>query len=619
MPLSTHSIFLCKREPSRPHEAESFPCFRARIKSYWENVFCLDTRSLALFRIVLALLLLSNLVARSSDLVPFYTDEGVLPRSALVAHFPALDSLLSIHLLGGSSVFQAALFLLTGLCAGALLVGYQTRWATFCCWLLVTSLHNRDPWTVDSGDTLLHLLLFWSLFLPLGASYSIDNALSLPHHAFAKRVSSVGKIAFTLQICFLYWFSVAFKASPEWHSEGTAVYYALNLNDYATRWGQLLVHSPFLLLLFLTRAIFWTETLAPFLLFAPFFSDRLRTLVVFLFLCLHIGLAICLELGQFSHFCCAAWLALLPSGFWEAIEHRWPQRRDFTLFFDDECAFCRKGVSLLLTFLGLPKTAALPAQVDPRAWDAVREHQSWMLVDRQGKDLFGFDVFVALIQLSRVGRLGWLLKSKPFCRIGEQFYRFIARNRNKGLASVLGAILEEQPNDARTPKVWQILAGCFLLYTLSWNLMTLDPPRYGVLLPSDTRWIAPSLDIGQKWQLFPSFTHAIDGWLVMPAQLRNGQVVDLFRNGAPVSWRKPQITSALYPNHEWRKYLRRLRKPENAWARPYYASYICNQWNRLHPASQQIVEFKIYFMRERHLLNNQTQLLKPQLLWEQGH
>lgn len=357
--------------------------------------------------------------------------------------------------------------------------------------------------------------------------------------------------------------------------------------------------------------------MAPLLLFVPFFSDRLRLLAILLFMGLHIGMAVCLELGYFSQFCCVAWLALLPSGFWQAIARRWPQRRDFTLFFDGECALCRKGVNLLLTFLGLPQTAALPAQADPRAWDAVREHQSWMLVDPQGKDLFGFDAFVALLQLSRVGKLGRMFKSKPLFRRGEQLYKFIARSRNK-TSSVLDALLQEQPNPAQISKGWQILAGCLLLYTLAWNLTTINSPRYGILLPSGTRWVAPSLGIDQRWELFASFNHATNGWFVMPAQLRNGQIVDLFRNGAPLSWHKPQVVSTLYPSHEWCEYLRRLRRPGHVWARRYYASYICREWNRRHPASQRIVVFKIYFMRERHLLNNQTQPLKPQLLWEQG-
>jgi len=47
-------------------------------------VFTLDPRSLALFRILLALLVLVDLAQRSGDLSAFLTDRGVLPRGSSV-------------------------------------------------------------------------------------------------------------------------------------------------------------------------------------------------------------------------------------------------------------------------------------------------------------------------------------------------------------------------------------------------------------------------------------------------------------------------------------------------------------------------------------------------------
>jgi len=42
------------------------------------RVFGLDLRSIALFRILLGTLLLSDLLLRASDITAFYTDQGVL-------------------------------------------------------------------------------------------------------------------------------------------------------------------------------------------------------------------------------------------------------------------------------------------------------------------------------------------------------------------------------------------------------------------------------------------------------------------------------------------------------------------------------------------------------------
>jgi hypothetical protein len=48
------------------------------------EVFGADLRSLALFRIVLALLVLVDLTNRATDFYAHYTDAGVLPRTVLL-------------------------------------------------------------------------------------------------------------------------------------------------------------------------------------------------------------------------------------------------------------------------------------------------------------------------------------------------------------------------------------------------------------------------------------------------------------------------------------------------------------------------------------------------------
>ena len=95
--------------------------------SFRQNLFSFDLRSLALFRVGLALLILGDLIHRSFDLRAFYTDFGVLPRWVLMQNS---DHCLSLHALSGSLVFQVILFLIAGGFALMLLAGYRTRLAT---------------------------------------------------------------------------------------------------------------------------------------------------------------------------------------------------------------------------------------------------------------------------------------------------------------------------------------------------------------------------------------------------------------------------------------------------------------------------------------------------------
>jgi hypothetical protein len=225
----------------------------------------------------------------------------------------------SLHLLDGSADFQGALFVLAGLFALALLLGWWTRLATAASWFLLMSLHARNPMILQGGDTLLRLLLFWGIFLPLGARWSLDGLRRPGGRPPGDAEVSAGSAALVLQVCFVYWFSAALKSDPAWRSEGTAVYDALSLDQFATPLAHDLLGFPRLLRV-LTFATLGIEAAGPALLFVPWQTGRVRLAVVAGFLLFHlVGLRLCLELGPFPWVCAVAWLALLPGRFWDRV------------------------------------------------------------------------------------------------------------------------------------------------------------------------------------------------------------------------------------------------------------------------------------------------------------
>ena len=83
-----------------------------------------DLRALAAFRIGLGTLLLVDLVLRSRSLTAFYTDYGVLPLRAFSSDYSTIHSL---YALSGEPWVVSLLFVVAGVFALALLVGYHTR------------------------------------------------------------------------------------------------------------------------------------------------------------------------------------------------------------------------------------------------------------------------------------------------------------------------------------------------------------------------------------------------------------------------------------------------------------------------------------------------------------
>lgn len=294
------------------------PVTRASLRGKLETLFGIDLRSLALFRIGVAAAILGDLLARFPDLRAFYTDEGVLPREVLWKSAPLWK--FSPQFLAGSATFQICLFLLMGGFALALLLGFRTRLATFACWFLLTSLHLRNPFIHQSGDILLHLFLFWGLFLPLGARYSLDRVLAPAPPEIPARILSGASVALLLQVCFVYWFAGFNKTGDAWR-EGEALYRVLQYRSLSGPLGRSLLEYPGLLK-FLTHFTLGLERWGPWLAFIPIYTPVFRTVAVFLFFGFHLSLALLLDLGPFPYISMAGWLAFLPGEFLDGAKRK---------------------------------------------------------------------------------------------------------------------------------------------------------------------------------------------------------------------------------------------------------------------------------------------------------
>ncbi len=218
----------------------------------WSPVFSIDLRSLAALRIALGVIILADLWIRGSDLSVWLSDDGVFPRVAAIDW--GNDYRWSLYFLSGSWVWALFLNLIAALAALALILGYRTQIATIVSLILLVSLHNRASLLLQGGDNLLLLLIFWSLFLPLGARFSLDAARVHPDHQqrLAEQPNqflSVGTVAILLQAMAVYFFSAFLKSGSEWFEDGTAIYYALHLDELATDFavfmaGHALVDRP---------------------------------------------------------------------------------------------------------------------------------------------------------------------------------------------------------------------------------------------------------------------------------------------------------------------------------------------------------------------------------------
>ena len=286
------------------------------------RLFAIDERSLSAFRIAIGILLLVDLGIRAADVGALYSDDGMFSRMRICRHYTSFWNW-SFHFGGGSSSYQAGLLALAAVFALALLVGFRTRLAAVASWILLVSLHNRVPPILSGADNLLRMLLFWGMFLPLGAMGSVDAWLARRNgieRSHVQRVLSVASAAILLQMAFVYLFSAAFKSNENW-LHGGAIAAILRYSFYGRPIGSGLLEYPAFLSV-LTVGVLALEWSGPFFLFSPWWTGRVRLYIVALLASMHVGIALLMEVGLFSFVSLCGLSLFLPSSFWDRMPGR---------------------------------------------------------------------------------------------------------------------------------------------------------------------------------------------------------------------------------------------------------------------------------------------------------
>jgi hypothetical protein len=547
-----------------------------------------DLRSLAAFRIVLALLVLADLANRATDLFAHYADEGVLPRTVLIEDV-LNPSKFSLNLMNGQPFFQALLFGATVLAAVGMLVGFRTRLMTVVVWALLLSIQWRNPLVLGAGDILLHILLFWGILLPLGAYWSVDRALKAAPPRLSMHFLSFATVGLFMQIALMYWFTAILKSGDEWRVDGTALYYALSIDQIATPIGTYLYQFPELLKL-MTFGTLALEVFGPLLLFSPFFTGPVRTAGVAAFMSLHFGIWLTMDIGIFPWISAFCMVCFLPGWFWdEAAEKlraafpRQPQsvqslRHATAQLIHAHWLPLRARLSPTAE-VGGPSIANVPTQNEEEQMDG---HAAPRAAEKSPRD-----------------------KTRSATGV-------IERKTRRGAAERSGPIM------LRSSLAIDLFAALCLFFIFCWNLTTVS----SFTLPERISSFGLFLGLDQSWGMFAPYPSKEDGWYVIPGNLRGGQQVDVMPitrgdfDLHAVSWEKPPSVAGTYKNEHWRKYLERIWDKDYSEQRLYFGQYICRQWNAHHTGSEQLMDFQITYMLEQTLPDYQLSTPEKVVLWE---
>ena len=300
-----------------------------------ERWFSIDLRTLGLFRIAFGICLIANLIdhAVGGNLTTFFTNDGVLTNHfALYAPIQqrVWSLLFAFSTPGEVTVAFAAILVVYVLYT----IGWRTKLMQILALVCFISILNRNLLLQDGGSFTCTVLAVWTVFLPLGARFSVDawrtgRAAALDHpgarvagaapNAAPRHVSFVC-FALLVQLAVIYGMNGANKSGPTWHG-GTAVHYILWLNSRNT-WlaGVLRLHEPGWFSPVFTWATLAFELSAPVLALCPVLQVPLRRLLIVSMWCFHLGIASLMSLGPFAYAMMTFSILLLGPKDWAILE-----------------------------------------------------------------------------------------------------------------------------------------------------------------------------------------------------------------------------------------------------------------------------------------------------------
>jgi hypothetical protein len=541
----------------------------------WTEVFAADVRSLAVLRVVLALTVLFDLITRATNLQVHYSDAGLLPRRVLVDQIDSWQ--VSLALMSGTAFVQALLFGIAAVAALGMLVGYRTTLMTIVVWVLMLSIQVRNPFVGSSGDDLLRLVLFWSMFLPLGAYWSVDRLRATVPQPSSMRVLSMATAGIFLQIAFVYWFTVLLKTGPEWRADGSALYYSLNIGEMTTPLGAYLLQFPMLLKV-LTYGTLGIEVGATILLFCPVFTGPVRTAAVLSVMSLHLGIWLTMSIGTFPWISASCMVCFLPSWFWDTLVP-W----------------------LRTAFPKLSSTAVATRQMAARV--------------TQG---FEATLWPRLISFGSAGQFS--IPVAPASMAGGRADSAIPYSARAGV----GQTTPDAHVETRmkwSSRLLNFVAAFFLVYVFVWNVAGVS----AVTMTQDARALGNFLGLSQYWTMFAPYPFKATSWYVIPGTLRDGRQIDLLPAVlyddphllAEVNWERPQdVRDNLNREERWRKYFEVLSGGYYPDLLLPFGQYICRTWNNVnHGSSTQLETFDIVLNWQLTLEDNQRGPPGKTVLW----
>jgi predicted DCC family thiol-disulfide oxidoreductase YuxK len=540
---------------------------RARIaQSLFHTYVSIDPRTLGLFRICLGAMLLLDLSFRIPVVEHFYSNDGLLPNHTLLWAPPTPRQLSFFYTLSTPEAAGVGMAL-CGLVFVGLILGFRTKLFQILSFICLVSLNTRTSVLENGGDMVMNILTTFTMFMPLGKRFSIDSLLTslrareehTPAELYDRaamrvpiaRFASLVVFTLILQLTLIYFFNVVHKTGRTWLEDLSAVHLTLHQDRIITTLGVWLRENLSIeILKALTMTTIVVETVGAVLVFSPFFPAWTRGLAIALMPGLHLGFALCINLGPFSYAMALFFALLVHEKHWALayrVLSRSTQRR--AVYYDADCGICFLIARVLARMDLLNKLELKPNSAELPAGIAPERAQATLIVQNLDTGKV-YERAAAVAQTLRGLPLGFVpalvLQFPGLNLIWNVLYDLVARNRTAvssffglracglpGPAYTAAAAIAE-PSSAvrwrgRVVVALRELAIVIIVLSCAGELLNANgavPPPLRVEQPKPLRALMDYVRLYQGWRMFAPEAPPHDIHVSVEATTVDGRVID---------------------------------------------------------------------------------------------
>lgn len=292
---------------------------------YWYNAFFKpqSALSIAVFRICLGVLVLLNSVISFPELFVWFGEKGWLQMPPQTPYQFDL-----FRLLPPTDGNVQVVFWVVTIGAIGLTLGLLSRFSAFLVWIGLLSLQNLNPFACNAADGLMRICAFYLMFSPAGKALSLDNWIKRRRSGDS---ASAGEALYSpwaqrmlqIQVAAIYWQASWGKSGHTW-MEGTAIYYVMNLHQYAR--FQIPFSPDYI---WVSKLLTWSTLAIEFCLWSLVWIKKIRYPILAAGVLLHLGIDITMNVPLFGYLMIASYLLFVDPNDLRALATRLRNTRTF--------------------------------------------------------------------------------------------------------------------------------------------------------------------------------------------------------------------------------------------------------------------------------------------------